>query len=159
MAIIFSRVDGRMIHGQIAIAWTRLLSVDEIIVISDQAAKDETQRMLLEMAVPAGVDLTIAGVEETAKIIAEGNLTGSNTMLIYKNLHDVVLLAQRGYQPPSLNLGGLYHAEGKTQYAKALNLDEQDLVDLRYLAGIGVELVYQVAPMNNKEPLQNLVNL
>lgn len=34
------RLDDRMIHGQIATKWSRVLSVDRIIVINDEAANN-----------------------------------------------------------------------------------------------------------------------
>lgn len=159
MSIIFSRVDGRMIHGQVAIAWTRLLSVDEIVVINDAVAGDDTQTMLLELATPSGVDLKICTVEEAVELIEEDELEGSNTMIIYKNIKDAVKITEAGIEIGSLNIGGVYFAEGKTKYSKALCLDSEDIEDLKYLKTKGVDMFYQVAPMNEKESLAKYVSL
>lgn len=159
MSIVFSRVDGRMIHGQVAIAWTRLLSIDEIVVVNDEITHDDTQTMLLELATPTGVNLKICTIEEATELISDDVLEGSNTMIIYRNIKDAVKMTEAGIEIGSLNIGGVYFAEGKTNYCKALCLDLEDIEDLKYLKRKGVDLFYQVAPMNKKETLTKYVSL
>jgi mannose/fructose/N-acetylgalactosamine-specific phosphotransferase system component IIB len=158
MSIVFSRVDGRMIHGQVAIAWTRLLQIDEILVINDEVAKDDTQNMLLELAVPSGIDLTVCSVDDAADMILNDELSGSRTMIVYKTLSDAIRIMEKGINAGPINIGGMYHEEGKTQYAKALCLDDNDINGLRKLRDNNVELFYQIAPMNDKEDLKKHIN-
>ncbi|MDI3310994.1 PTS sugar transporter subunit IIB [Thermoanaerobacter thermohydrosulfuricus] len=159
MAIVFWRVDGRLIHGQIAIAWSRLLGIDEIIVVNDEVSRDETQTMLLEFATPPGVKLKICSVADAITLINNNEFEGNRTMVVFKYIKDAVRIVEGGINIKSLNIGGAYFSEGKTQYNKALALDENDIEDLRYLSRKGVELFYQVAPMNEKEPLSKYVSL
>ena len=49
------RVDDRLIHGQVAMTWTKQLAVQGIVVANDEAANDNTQKMALKMAVPGGI--------------------------------------------------------------------------------------------------------
>jgi mannose/fructose/N-acetylgalactosamine-specific phosphotransferase system component IIB len=159
MSIEFSRVDGRMIHGQIAIAWTRLLQIDEILVINDEVAEDETQKMLLELATPSGIDLSVCSVDEAYDMIENDELSGNRTMLVFRKLEDAFKLVEKGIKLKSLNIGGMYHEDGKTQYAKALSLDDKDIEKLRKLSNMGIELFYQIAPMNEKENLKKYINI
>ena len=39
------RVDDRLIHGQVAMTWTKQLAVQGIVVANDEAANDNTQKM------------------------------------------------------------------------------------------------------------------
>lgn len=158
MNIVFSRIDGRMIHGQVAIAWTRILQIDEILVINDEVAEDDTQSMLLELAVPSGISLSICRVDDATNMILNDELSGSRTMIIYKTLDDAVRLMEKGINVGPINIGGMYHEEGKTQYAKALCLDENDIHKLKKLKYNNVELFYQIAPMNEKEDLKKYIN-
>lgn len=157
MGIVFSRVDGRMIHGQVAIAWTRLLAIDEIIAVSDEAAYDETQNMLLEIACPVGVALSVCSIEEGIEKIKEEDFEGSRTMVIFKTLEDALRVAEGGVQISSLNIGGVYFKEGKTKYEKALCLDTEDENIIKRLSERIADVFYQVAPMNEKEPISKYV--
>ena len=50
MEIVNARIDERMIHGQVAAIWTNLLNATRILVIDDQAAQDDIQKMALRAA-------------------------------------------------------------------------------------------------------------
>ena len=157
MGVIFSRVDGRMIHGQVATTWARLLQVDEIIVVNDEIAHDETQTTLLELAIPSGTDLSVVTTDEAYDILTNEKFQGSRTMIVYRELHDVVKVVEKGFKPESINIGGMYFKEGKTQYAKALAVDQNDIDDFKMLVDNGIDVFYQVAPFNDKESIKKYI--
>ncbi|WP_238157743.1 PTS sugar transporter subunit IIB, partial [Lacticaseibacillus chiayiensis] len=44
------RIDERLVHGQVALVWSRNLGVDRILVVNDKAAADPVQPATLKMA-------------------------------------------------------------------------------------------------------------
>ena len=57
-------LDDRLIHGQVAISWTRFLDANVLLVINDEIMKNEMRKKALKMAVPPGVKYGFRGVEE-----------------------------------------------------------------------------------------------
>ena len=51
------RVDYRLVHGQVAISWSRALGVDCILVANDEVAKDEMRQSMLRISKPQGIKL------------------------------------------------------------------------------------------------------
>ena len=47
-----ARLDTRLLHGQVATAWTPDSKADRIIVASDSVAKDELRKELIKQAAP-----------------------------------------------------------------------------------------------------------
>ena len=45
--IVCLRVDERLIHGQVAMTWTKELKLNGLVVASDEAASNEIQKMTL----------------------------------------------------------------------------------------------------------------
>jgi mannose/fructose/sorbose-specific phosphotransferase system IIB component len=158
LKIVLARVDGRLIHGQVAVAWTRTCGADHIMVVHDETANDEFQRMLLEMATPSGVNLSIYSIKAAAEKINSGGLSGK-FLLIFKNAQDVLRLVEEGVPLSSVNVGGLYHEPGKIKIDNALFINEEDKETLKKLNRKGIELIYQVAPMNKKEDLAKKLSL
>ena len=62
--IIQIRVDDRLIHGQIAVVWSKYFATNHLVVANDQAAKNEVQQMTLKMATPNGVKVLIRSVDD-----------------------------------------------------------------------------------------------
>lgn len=53
------RIDDRLIHGQVAMAWTKSVSADYIIVVDDASANDKMKQMILSLAKPVSTGLDI----------------------------------------------------------------------------------------------------
>ena len=62
------RVDDRLIHGQVAVVWTKELNTPLLVVANDNAAKNKVMQMTLKMAVPTGTKLLIRSVDDAIKI-------------------------------------------------------------------------------------------
>lgn len=50
------RVDGRLIHGMVAVTWCGVYKPSVLIVVNDEAAGNELHKTTLKLAKPAGVD-------------------------------------------------------------------------------------------------------
>ena len=55
--ILLTRIDNRLIHGQVATQWSGVLGANLLCVANDAVAKDEFRQGLMNMAAPA-YDLT-----------------------------------------------------------------------------------------------------
>lgn len=63
------RIDDRLIHGQVAVVWSKNLNVSRIIVVSDAISKNEIQKSALKMAAPENVKTFIQPVDEALKLL------------------------------------------------------------------------------------------
>ena len=54
MAIIATRIDGRLIHGQVANLWTTKLNISRIMVIDGAVAQSDIEKQGLKLACPPG---------------------------------------------------------------------------------------------------------
>ena len=62
MNIVGARIDGRLVHGQVANLWTPKLQADRIIVVDEEAAKSDIQKSGLRMATPLTTRLSVLPV-------------------------------------------------------------------------------------------------
>ncbi len=65
--IVNTRIDERLVHGQIVAFWTNRLNASRIMVIDDTAASNDIQKAALKMACPAGTKLSILRVERAVE--------------------------------------------------------------------------------------------
>ena len=45
--ILLTRIDNRLVHGQVGVTWTSTLGANLLIVVDDDVAKDEIQPKLM----------------------------------------------------------------------------------------------------------------
>lgn len=60
--ITLLRIDNRLIHGQVAMVWTRHLQANRIIVANDEVVKNEVQKAALKMACPPTAKCSVLAV-------------------------------------------------------------------------------------------------
>lgn len=61
--IVLTRVDSRLIHGQVVTKWLQQSGANEILVVSDELEQDEFLQSIYLMAAPPGVSVVIKGIE------------------------------------------------------------------------------------------------
>jgi len=149
------RVDDRLIHGQVVVAWGGALQFARLYVVDEQVAATPWERDLLRDAAP-GVEVRILTVAEAAAAWPAEQASPGGAMLLVRDLRTARALVEAGAAVPRFTLGGLHYAPGKTKVAEYLYLDEADRADARALLARGVELVTQDVPAARPQALTTL---
>ncbi|TDW16378.1 PTS system mannose-specific IIB component/fructoselysine and glucoselysine-specific PTS system IIB component [Breznakia blatticola] len=151
------RVDDRLLHGQVAFAWTKSLKVNLIIVANDKIAHDEFTKMTLGLAKPQNVNLTIVEVKKAVEILKTDKAKKYSSLIIVNNLEDAKELIMNVDELHSLNLGGLREREGSTRYTNAITLTEKDVDICREILDKGYEIEARQMPSDNKQDIKDLI--
>lgn len=59
MTIVGCRIDGRLIHGQVANLWAGKLNVSRIMVVDDEVVNNDIEKSGLKLATPPGLGFAI----------------------------------------------------------------------------------------------------
>lgn len=104
--IKLTRVDYRLIHGQVAMSWTHALDVDCILLASDAVAKDDMRKAALRLARPSGVKLVIKDVDAAIEALNSGVTDKYSLFIIVETIEDAYRLAKGCKDIKEINLGG-----------------------------------------------------
>ncbi|HTO90976.1 MAG TPA: PTS sugar transporter subunit IIB [Candidatus Sulfotelmatobacter sp.] len=156
MSWILHRVDDRLIHGQVLIAWGQRLNPRRIVVADDASAADSWERELLQSAAPDS-EVSVWTIAQAAAGYAAEAAAPGTAFLLVRNLQSALALVEAGAAIPSFTLGGLHYAPGKIKVNEYLYLDERDRAAARSLLARGVALLAQDVPASRPLPLRELV--
>ena len=106
------RVDDRLIHGQVAMTWTKQLAVQGIVVANDEAANDNTQKMALKMAVPGGIKSLIKPVDEAIRILNNPKASRMRILVLTRTVKDALKIRQSVGEIGFLNVGNTGRFDG-----------------------------------------------
>lgn len=146
MPICLARIDDRLVHGQVVEGWIPHLRAERVVVVSDMAAHDETQRALMRMALPDEIEFEALSVEEASRHPALLESGGKRTLLLAPGPLEILALLERGVHFSRVNVGGLHYSAGKVQLGKAIFLSEEDRRALQRITRRGVTLEGRATP-------------
>ncbi len=157
MKIVLTRIDNRLIHGQVLEAWVPSIRANCIVVANDQVAERTFQRVLMEAAVPRGIRVAIVTVEEAKEVLDSPELATCRVLLLFANSVDALRAHRLGVNFPELNLGNMHAGEKTTRLSCTLALDPEDIENLKGLEGEGVRIVSQCIPADRPQDWHKLI--
>ena len=124
--ILLTRIDNRLIHGQVATQWSSYLGANLLLVANDKVAGDSMRQGLMDMAAPAGAQTRYFTIEKTINIIGKA-ADRQLIFIICENPQDVLKLVEGGVPIKKVNIGNMHMAEGKRQVAGVVAVDDADV--------------------------------
>ncbi|MHC5249925.1 PTS galactosamine transporter subunit IIB [Enterococcus sp. HY326] len=153
--ILLTRIDNRLIHGQVATQWNGTLGANLILVANDKVAVDKLRQGLMDMAAPNGVQTRYFTIQKTIDIIHKAS-PKQKIFIIVENPEDVLKLVEGGVPIKKLNIGNMHMAEGKRQVATTVAVDDADVAAFKKLQADGVELEIRRVPSTPIEDTNKL---
>ncbi len=153
--IVFTRIDDRLIHGQVVEGWVNFLKATAIMVADDRVASNALQRSIMEISVPQGLAVFIGTVEEICGRLRASN-AGERAILLFSTPGDVERALQLGMQCSTLNIGGMHFMPGKRKLIDVLAVDDADMEALRSITARGIKVEVQAVPTAKPMPLEKL---
>ncbi|MEO1768648.1 PTS system mannose/fructose/N-acetylgalactosamine-transporter subunit IIB [Candidatus Enterococcus ferrettii] len=152
--IVFTRIDDRLIHGQVMTAWLGYHSANEIIIVDEDLAQDDFTSMIMMSLVPEGITLKILGSEAAASYLqeAEGN---EKIIILVKTPQVIQQLIDRSVRIDHLNVGGMGMKTGRSKLFKNITASEEEKAAFKQLIEAhGLDVFVQVVPQDKKEELK-----
>ena len=140
------RVDDRLLHGQVAYSWKAKLQYDAIVLVSDEASKDDLRKATLKMCCPPGVKLATRSVEEGANLLNNPKIKDKKVFVICQDVNTLYRLLPHLKEKTTLNIGGSPKKEGRNEFAPAVYLNEDELAQLDELVKAGYNVEVQQVP-------------
>ena len=120
--IALARVDERLIHGQVAYAWSIAYPSDAIIVVDEPSSKDDMQKALLKMACPKNLKCFVTDENKCVELL--NKYPNKRFILVAKHPKSFLEIMNKGIKINSVNIGGIYYKEGRKQYTNTVYLDD-----------------------------------
>lgn len=149
MGKTFIRVDDRLIHGQIAVAWAQTLSIHEIVAFDDQTASNKMLQQIMLMGVSKAYNPKIVSFAESEALL-KTPINGNRLVIVRSCEHleriipyidnlDIVYLGNIQKTPQSkYNL-----SQGA---GGVLFFSDQDIETIDHLHQQGIKFILQMVP-------------
>lgn len=153
------RIDDRLLHGQVAFAWTKNLSIHLIYVLSDVIVNDEITKMTLGIAKPYGTKLSVYAVDEGIEELKKHVNTNKNVMIIINNVKDAYRITSAIPEIRAVNFGGIKEKPGveSKRYTGSVTLTMEDIEVCKQMREMGVAMEIKAVPDEKGKNLNDML--
>lgn len=155
--IVLARVDSRLLHGQVATAWTKSVLPTRIIVVSDAVAKDDLRKNLIEQATPPGVKANVVPIQKMIEVAKDPRFGNTKALLLFENPEDVLRVVEGGLDIKEVNVGSMAHSVGKVVVSKVLSMGEEDVETFEKLKAKGIKFDVRKVPNDSKDNMDDIL--
>ena len=151
--IVQLRVDDRLIHGQVALMWSKALGTKGIVVANDKAAESEMVSATLKMACPASQRLLIKSVDDAIRIAADPRGRDMPIFMLVDCVADalkVVTACPDAIREVNVANVGRFVSGEKSSVLTSVELTDAEVAAARELCDCGLPVFHQVTPNDAK---------
>lgn len=154
--IVLSRIDERLIHGQVGVQWVGFAGANLVLVANDEASRDAVQQNLMEMVLAEGIDVRFWPLQKVIDSIHRA-ADRQKILLVCKSPADFLTLVEGGVPIKRINVGNMHYGAGKQQITKTVSVDARDITAFNGLKAAGVACFVQGVPTEAEQDLFKLI--
>lgn len=148
--ILLTRIDNRLVHGQVGVTWTSTIGANLLVVVDDDVAQDEIQQKLMGITAETyGFGIRFFSIDKTINVIGKA-APHQKIFLICRTPQTVRRLLEGGIQLNDVNVGNMHFSEGKKQISSKVYVSGQDLDDLQFIKNRVLISLFRMSPVIKK---------
>ncbi len=158
MKIMLTRIDDRLIHGQVSTGWSKEFKISKIIIIDDKVYKDKIRTQLLKQVSPPNITAHVVNTNKFVKVYNNPKYSQEKVLLLFTNPKDILKIIKEGVVINSINIGGISYKKGKKQITDAVSVNKEDINSFYELHKMNIELEVRKVPNDKKINLIPILN-
>lgn len=156
--IAYSRVDSRLLHGQVITSWKPKFGITKFVVVDENAASDPFLKMIITSVAPKGTDSQIVTPGQAGELFRDGKFSGGRYMILFKDIQNVYNAYQAGMEISELCLGNMPGTDATKSIYRAVHITEQDAQRLLELERKGMSIYCAEVPKDVHLPLDTALS-
>lgn len=156
--IVFTRIDDRLIHGQVMTAWIQYTQATEVVIVDDKVAKDEFIKMVMKSSMPAKIHLTILDTQSAINyLLEEPKDPDEKVFIIVKQPMVLLNLINAKVDIKQIGIGGMGARADRTQFYRNISATDEERNAFLELSKKGVDVFIQVITDDKRIPLKSIL--
>ncbi|EQM54428.1 PTS friuctose transporter subunit IIB [Lactiplantibacillus plantarum EGD-AQ4] len=159
MDIRLARIDSRLLHGQVATVWTKSVSPNRILVVSDEVAQDALRKILIVQAAPPGVKANVITVDKMIEIYHDSLFDNVKPLILTDTPQNMARLVAGGldFSQTGIDIGSLAFSTGMVMVTNAVAVGQAEANALYALSAAGLKVYAQKVPTDKQVDLMPLL--
>jgi mannose/fructose/N-acetylgalactosamine-specific phosphotransferase system component IIB len=147
MEAVLYRIDERLIHGQVMVAWIGKVGANSVVIVDEESLKDPFMQQVFQLAAPKGIKVFVTDAGGLKGLL--GAADSYKAIVLFKGPFNAVQ-ALEGIPPDTLIVGNISGNPQRKKYTKYAYLSEDEKEKLLALQKSGWKVYTQLLPDESK---------
>jgi len=150
--IQLTRVDDRLIHGQVMTKWSKGLGINAIFIVDNDVARDDFMKQIyISSGSRSGLSIKVMSTNEVSVYWKEKQFEDFKVLILFKTIQSVVETVGLGLPIQLLNIGGVSKKKDTQMVISSVNLTNLEIDYLNQLSThSNMEIFFQMIPDSNR---------
>lgn len=154
--LVLTRIDDRLIHGQVMTKWIKETGAENVVIIDDATSKNEFVINVFEQAIPEDIGIGVFNKEDGVKFFSQP--LEAPTMILVKVPETIEYMINHGVDIKDLDLGGMGAKDGRSTLYQYISTSHEEDQCFYRLLDKGMNVYVQIVPQNEKQPIKPLLD-
>jgi len=155
--IVLSRIDDRLIHGQVVTSWVKQTGGNRIMIVDDALTKDIFMQKILKAAAPPDVVVDVLTIEAAAVMLKGEEESGEKIIILTKVPQTLEKLIEGGVKLKRIVLGGMGAKEGRKKFNRNVSASREEMDSMKRMIEGGTEIVFQLVPVESPVDVRKML--
>ena len=147
--VLLTRVDDRLVHGQVMTSWQKATGANKFMVVDDEVAANDLMKTVLKGVVPSNVKLGVFTVQKAVDRLVKGFKPTDKVIMLVKTPLTILRLSDAGIDFDSLNIGGMGISD--------IACSDEEVDAMRKLIDRGCKITIQIVADDPKKDVAELL--
>lgn len=153
--LVLTRIDDRLIHGQVMTKWIKETGAQNVVIIDDATSKNDFMINVFEQAVPEDIGIGVFDKEDGVKFFSQP--LEARTMILVKVPQTIEYLVDHGIDIKEVDLGGMGAKDGRSTLYQYISTSPDEDQCFKRLIAKGIDVYVQIVPQNEKQAIKPLI--
>ncbi len=150
--IVLTRIDDRLLHGQVVVSWIPSLKINEVLIVDDEYSKDDFMSSLIKESSPNDITVNVMSIEKSAEYLNLDN-NRNNLLILSRNVENIYKLIELNVKVSTVNVGGLGYSEGRKKIINSIHMSDSELEILKKIELKGISVEIQMLPSDKVQKI------
>ena len=154
--LVLTRIDDRLIHGQVMTKWIKETGAENVVIIDDATSKNEFMINVFEQAIPEDIGIGVFNKEDGVQFFSQP--LEAPTMILVKVPETIEYMVNHGIDIKDLDLGGMGAKDGRSTLYQYISTSHEEDQCFYRLLDKEMNVYVQIVPQNEKQPIKPLLD-
>lgn len=154
--IVFSRVDDRLVHGQVMTAWVHYAQATKVLIVDDKVVNDAFMTMVMKSSMPPKISLDVKSVSQAISYLKEDSTSDERIFLLAKTPMVFNALIDAGLPVKEVCIGGIGARSDRKKLYRNIAATDEELATIKDIASKGVNIYIRVVPDEKRIDINDL---